>query len=210
MFLETDERFIFSVATCNYIRYGRGGGQEIKNAICVLGLNMINDKVLLFIRFLYPHICISPYLYILMHISPYPRFPSYTHISGVCHPLALALHPHLCRVEQVSFYPFLVIILISFPCYHMYPWYPHLRWVKQVRQIRLDILKSQRRNLFRPGLLLWAVGSQKPTTQQIISHFPGWSHAWLIPLFPGSSSVCFQNHQSSFSVSRIISQIIPR
>jgi len=33
------------VATCNYIRYGRGGGQEIKNAICILGLNMINDKV---------------------------------------------------------------------------------------------------------------------------------------------------------------------
>ena len=114
--------FSIAVATCNYIRYGRGGGQEIKNAICVLGLNMINDKVLLFIIFLYPHIFNSLYLYILMHISPYPRFSSYTHISGVCHPMALALHPHLCRVEQVSFYPFLVIILISFPCYHMYPW----------------------------------------------------------------------------------------
>jgi hypothetical protein len=34
------------VATCNYIRYGRGGGQEIKNAICILGLNMINDTVM--------------------------------------------------------------------------------------------------------------------------------------------------------------------
>ena len=113
MFLETDERFIFSVATCNYIRYGRGGGQEIKNAICVLGLNMINDKVLLFIIFLYPHIFNSLYLYILMHISPYPRFSSYTHISGVCHPMALALHPHLCRVEQVSYYPFLLILMIS-------------------------------------------------------------------------------------------------
>lgn len=33
------------VATCNYVRYGRGGGQEIKNAICILSLNIINDKV---------------------------------------------------------------------------------------------------------------------------------------------------------------------
>ena len=34
------------IAACNYIRYGSGGGQENKNAICILGLNMINDKVI--------------------------------------------------------------------------------------------------------------------------------------------------------------------
>jgi hypothetical protein len=28
------------------VRYGRGGGQEIKNAICILSLNIINDKVI--------------------------------------------------------------------------------------------------------------------------------------------------------------------
>ena len=34
------------VATCDYIRFGRlGGGQSNKNAICILSLNMINDKV---------------------------------------------------------------------------------------------------------------------------------------------------------------------
>jgi len=33
------------VAVCNYQRYGRGGGQETKAALCVLSLNMINDKV---------------------------------------------------------------------------------------------------------------------------------------------------------------------
>jgi len=33
------------VATCNYHRWGRAGGQETKNAFCVLSLNMINDKV---------------------------------------------------------------------------------------------------------------------------------------------------------------------
>lgn len=33
------------IAACNYVRYGSGGGQETKNAICILGLNMINDKV---------------------------------------------------------------------------------------------------------------------------------------------------------------------
>ncbi len=33
------------IAGCDYHRYGSGGAQEVKNAICVLGLNMINDKV---------------------------------------------------------------------------------------------------------------------------------------------------------------------
>ena len=33
------------IAACNYVRYGMGGGQDTKNAICILGLNMINDKV---------------------------------------------------------------------------------------------------------------------------------------------------------------------
>ena len=30
---------------CRYQRYGRGGGQETKGALCILSLNMINDKV---------------------------------------------------------------------------------------------------------------------------------------------------------------------
>ena len=33
------------IAACNYIRFGSGGGEDKKNAICILGLNMINDKV---------------------------------------------------------------------------------------------------------------------------------------------------------------------
>lgn len=33
------------VAACNFVRYGSGGSQETHNAICVLSLNMINDKV---------------------------------------------------------------------------------------------------------------------------------------------------------------------
>ena len=33
------------IASCDYVRYGMGGGQEHRSAICVLGLNMINDKV---------------------------------------------------------------------------------------------------------------------------------------------------------------------
>lgn len=32
------------IASCNYVRYGTGGGQEVRSAICILGLNMINDK----------------------------------------------------------------------------------------------------------------------------------------------------------------------
>lgn len=33
------------VASCNYFRFGAGGDQEKINAICILALNMINDKV---------------------------------------------------------------------------------------------------------------------------------------------------------------------
>merc|ERR1719483_147300 len=35
------------VATCNYMRYGRGGGLDSRLALCILGLNIINDKVFL-------------------------------------------------------------------------------------------------------------------------------------------------------------------
>ena len=34
------------VASCDYVRYGTGGMQEVRSAICILGLNMINDKVI--------------------------------------------------------------------------------------------------------------------------------------------------------------------
>jgi len=33
------------IASCDYWRWGAGGLQENINAICVLNLNMINDKV---------------------------------------------------------------------------------------------------------------------------------------------------------------------
>ena len=35
-----------SVGNCMVNRYNRGGGQQTGNAICILALNMINDKVL--------------------------------------------------------------------------------------------------------------------------------------------------------------------
>ena len=33
------------IAACHHYRYGSGGRQETLDAICILGLNMINDKV---------------------------------------------------------------------------------------------------------------------------------------------------------------------
>ena len=35
----------FLTASCDYWRYGAGGRQENINAICILNLNIINDKV---------------------------------------------------------------------------------------------------------------------------------------------------------------------
>ena len=35
------------IAACHYYRYGSGGRQETLDAICILGLNMINDKAIL-------------------------------------------------------------------------------------------------------------------------------------------------------------------
>jgi len=37
------------LAACDYTRYGPGGGQETKQALCILGLNMINDKIFMVI-----------------------------------------------------------------------------------------------------------------------------------------------------------------
>lgn len=34
---------------CFLLRFGAGGHQERKNALCILGLNMINDKIFLVI-----------------------------------------------------------------------------------------------------------------------------------------------------------------
>ena len=33
------------IAMCNYVRYGTGGGQSNLEAICILGMNEINDVV---------------------------------------------------------------------------------------------------------------------------------------------------------------------
>ena len=33
------------MAACHYYRYGMGGIEDDRHSICVLGLNMINDKV---------------------------------------------------------------------------------------------------------------------------------------------------------------------
>ena len=33
------------MAACHYHRYGMGGREDDRHAICILGLNMINDKV---------------------------------------------------------------------------------------------------------------------------------------------------------------------
>ena len=38
------------IAACEYVRYGSGGREDTRSAICILGLNMINDKVSFFLK----------------------------------------------------------------------------------------------------------------------------------------------------------------
>jgi len=33
------------IASCEYYRFGSGGGQDKISALCILGLNIVNDKV---------------------------------------------------------------------------------------------------------------------------------------------------------------------
>jgi hypothetical protein len=35
------------ITSCDYYRYGSGGNQERINALCILSLNIVNDKVFL-------------------------------------------------------------------------------------------------------------------------------------------------------------------
>ena len=45
IFLFHDDDDYLHTASCNYWRWGSAGGQENINAICILALNHINDKV---------------------------------------------------------------------------------------------------------------------------------------------------------------------
>ena len=99
------------VGVCNYQRYGRGGGQETKNALCVLSLNMINDKVSFY------HGCIFSQTYEIkcsmkclfansfdclkvISLSICPQMVIF-YIAGFCHPLVLALLTPTSRDKQV-------------------------------------------------------------------------------------------------------------
>ena len=39
------------IASCDWYRFGTGGKQETINAICVLALNIINEKIYVFLWF---------------------------------------------------------------------------------------------------------------------------------------------------------------
>ena len=45
------------MAACRYQRYGMGGREDNRHAICILGLNMVNDKVFLILWIWHCFIC---------------------------------------------------------------------------------------------------------------------------------------------------------
>lgn len=177
MFLETDERSKFSVATCNYIRYGRGGGQEIKNAICVLGLNMINDKVCFLFFFV-----ISSWF---EHDQRCYLFSSsnshlFTKLSGVCNSLVVALYTDLCWLKQVFLY---VLISVAALSWSWYPSFDNLVFVSSQSSTDANDLSWHPLGSL-PALCVDVGGSQlhkssQEMTQSVPPHFPEWPrHAW--------------------------------
>lgn len=67
------------VAACDFVRYGTGGLRENQNAICVLSLNMINDKLFLVIWFWYAFLlcCILKRFMSRLIQIVWPRFRFY-------------------------------------------------------------------------------------------------------------------------------------
>ena len=45
------------MAACRYQRYGMGGREDNRHAICILGLNMVNDKVFIVLWIWHCFIC---------------------------------------------------------------------------------------------------------------------------------------------------------
>ena len=58
MFGHDHTKILYFSASCDYWRYGPGGRQENINAICILNLNIINDKVIDICTLLYDKIYI--------------------------------------------------------------------------------------------------------------------------------------------------------
>lgn len=57
-----------TTASCDYWRWGAGGKQENINAICVLNLNMINDKVFMILWWWFFFLVIIGFIRIIYRI----------------------------------------------------------------------------------------------------------------------------------------------
>jgi len=88
------------VASCSYQRYGRGGGQETKNAICILSLNIINDKVFVILWFWHVillvtglirivtrgvQLCSARVRFFLLRLQMHRYFSNNKHLTGIRH-----------------------------------------------------------------------------------------------------------------------------
>ena len=123
------------MAACHYHRYGMGGREDNRHAICILGLNMINDKVFFMIWLWHcflvvmgviriitrtPQLISSQVRYFLMRFKMQKYFKNNAHVKHIKHYLTncsigdwYVLYQMSKNINQRYFAEFLTVLALT-------------------------------------------------------------------------------------------------